>query len=259
MDGVPDVTRPSMARVRGYLAGGKDNYAADREMAARLEAVFPAGDGLPLPRRMARANLEWCDRAVRYAAALGVDQFAQFDAGLPPPPPFRAVHESAPGARTVYVDDDPVALVRIRALIPGAVAVEGTAARAGEVLRSEEFAAAIDVRQPWCALFAMTAHLMPPEAAREATAACVAVMPPGSVLAVTVPLCDDVALWERVRAACTAGELWRYSREDVAALFGGTKLVAPGLVPATAWRPERPSRLEPNGPMYVFAAAGIRR
>ena len=36
-----DPRTPSVARVYDYLLGGKDNFAADREMGDRLIAVFP--------------------------------------------------------------------------------------------------------------------------------------------------------------------------------------------------------------------------
>jgi S-adenosyl methyltransferase len=36
-----DVTRPSVARVYDYWLGGKDNFASDREMGARMAEVNP--------------------------------------------------------------------------------------------------------------------------------------------------------------------------------------------------------------------------
>ena len=36
-----DIARPNIARVYDYLLGGKDNFAADRELAGRLLSVDP--------------------------------------------------------------------------------------------------------------------------------------------------------------------------------------------------------------------------
>ncbi len=36
-----DVTTPSIARVYDYWLGGKDNFAADRELGDRLLAFYP--------------------------------------------------------------------------------------------------------------------------------------------------------------------------------------------------------------------------
>lgn len=258
-----DPGRPSPARVADYLAGGKDNYEADRAEAARIEAAYPPAGGLPAPRRMARTNLEFTARAVSWAAGRGVAQFAQFAAGLLPPRPYQAVHQVAreviPGARVAYVDEDPVVLSHVRALAGGAAAVEGSAASVGEVLASGEFAGAIDVTRPWCAIWAMALHVLPGITARDAVAACVAVMPPGSCLVITVPRCDDDGLWDRVRgASAAAGWARNYAPRDFAALFTGTVIAEPGLVPARAWRPVRPACLEAPGPVYVMCGVGIK-
>jgi hypothetical protein len=71
---------PHSARVYDYWLGGKDNFAADRELANRIQQEVPT-----VPR-MARANREFMHRATRYLvgeappsfsndlAVLGVDE-----------------------------------------------------------------------------------------------------------------------------------------------------------------------------------------
>jgi hypothetical protein len=54
-----DTTRPNIARVYDYWLGGKDNYAADRELAHTMTEVNP---GIPA---MARVNREFITAAVR--------------------------------------------------------------------------------------------------------------------------------------------------------------------------------------------------
>jgi hypothetical protein len=64
-----DTTRPNVARVWDYWLGGKDNFAADRELAEKMLAVHP------VTAQMARENRQFLGRAVSYVAARGVRQF----------------------------------------------------------------------------------------------------------------------------------------------------------------------------------------
>jgi S-adenosyl methyltransferase len=74
-----DPRTPSIARVYDYLLGGKDNFAADREVAAKLVAVYPPViETVPESRRFVA-------RAVTWVAGQGVTQFIDLGAGLPPP------------------------------------------------------------------------------------------------------------------------------------------------------------------------------
>jgi len=50
--GVPDFTRPSVARVHDVLLGEHDNFAPDRALAARLTEICPALPAL-VPARTA--------------------------------------------------------------------------------------------------------------------------------------------------------------------------------------------------------------
>ncbi len=53
-----DASRPNVARVCDYLAGGRDNYHADRELAGRLEEICPTLAGA------AQENRAFITRAV---------------------------------------------------------------------------------------------------------------------------------------------------------------------------------------------------
>jgi hypothetical protein len=110
--------------------GGKDNFAADREAAAKLVEAVP---GAAVAARENRALL---GRAVRFLAEdAGVHQFLDIGAGLPT---ACAVHEivrgSVPLLRVVYADNDPMVVRQAEAILGGSL----TAA----VVRG-------DMRDPW--------------------------------------------------------------------------------------------------------------
>jgi len=73
-----DPTRPNIARVWDYWLGGKENFAADRELAKKMLAVHPVS------AQMARENRDFLGRAVSYVTTSGVRQFIDVGAGLCP-------------------------------------------------------------------------------------------------------------------------------------------------------------------------------
>ena len=97
-----DVTKPHPARMYDYFLGGKDNFAADRTVAAQVL------DSWGSVRTAVRENRAFLGRAVRYLAGeAGISQFLDIGTGLPS---ANNVHEVAqainPGARVVYADND---------------------------------------------------------------------------------------------------------------------------------------------------------
>ena len=103
-----DVTVPNVARIYDYILGGKDNFDADRAAAAQILAVIPGGSG---PARMNRAFL---GRVVHFLAAeRGIRQFLDIGSGLPTAANVHQIAQAAdPDARVVYVDSDPVVVLR---------------------------------------------------------------------------------------------------------------------------------------------------
>src|SRR5215469_15128585 len=90
-----DITRPNIARVYDYWLGGKDNFAADRQLAEELLSLDPG------MRCLVRGNREFvCAAVARAAREGGISEFLDLGAGLPASP---AIHECArdvtPGAR----------------------------------------------------------------------------------------------------------------------------------------------------------------
>src|SRR5262249_44989525 len=106
-----DPNTPSIARVYDYLLDGKDNFAADREVAERLMAVAP------LTVEVTRENRQFLARAVTWAANQGIGQFVDLGCGMPTAPNTHGTaREITPGARVAYVDNDAAARSPLRAL-----------------------------------------------------------------------------------------------------------------------------------------------
>lgn len=108
-----DSTRPTIARVYDYLLGGKDNYAADREIGDVFKRDLPGSVAIAFANRAALT------RAVgEIVTRTGVRQFIDLGSGLPTADNVHQVAQRrAPETRVVYVDTDPQVLVHGRALL----------------------------------------------------------------------------------------------------------------------------------------------
>src|SRR5580693_3716518 len=84
-----DTSVPHIARVYDYWLGGKDNFAADRELGERTLQAYP---NLVFS---VRANRAFLARAVRFLAAeAGIRQFLDIGTGIPT---VNNTHEVAQG------------------------------------------------------------------------------------------------------------------------------------------------------------------
>jgi S-adenosyl methyltransferase len=242
-----DPSTPNAARVYDYLLGGKDNFAADRDAAARLV------EALPDAAQVAQANRGFLAAAVRYVAGQGVGQYVDIGAGLPTSP---NVHETArvavPGARVVYVDNDPLVVTHARALLATddlVTVVNGDARKPEAILSAARLGALIDPAKPVCVLFVSMLHFMAAHEADAAVAAFRQWMAPGSYLVISVGHETDRSIPRRdqVQAAYGRGAvLAGRSATEIAAFFDGFDLVPPGIVPVTEWPLEPPD--EPRAP-----------
>ena len=110
-----DSGKPNVARAYDFFLGGKDNFAADRDLAAKMLDVYP------LTAVLVRENRAFLARAVDFVSRQGIIQFLDIGSGLPTVP---NTHEVAckvnPQARVTYVDNDPVVLSHARALLASA-------------------------------------------------------------------------------------------------------------------------------------------
>ncbi|NDU77402.1 SAM-dependent methyltransferase [Actinomadura sp. DSM 109109] len=234
-----DTGTPSVARMYDYFLGGKDNYAADREAAEAVARALPTVEGV------ARANRAFLQRAVRYVAGLGVDQFLDIGTGLPTQ---GNVHEIArqeqPGARVVYVDNDPMVTVHARALVATdelTAIVQADMREPDTVLDDPHVRELIDFGRPVCVLFVAVLHFLQDE---EEPAALVrrftGTLPAGSHVILSHAALEEhrnVRVGETYRSQAASASLVARTRDQVAALLDGLTIVDPGVVRLHEWRP----------------------
>lgn len=236
-----DPNTPSIARVYDYFLGGKDNFAADRELAEQVLKVAPNA------RVTARANRDFLVRAVEAVAREGVEQFVDLGTGIPTSP---NVHEVAqrihPDARVAYLDHDPIVLVHARALLAGirsdVIAMDGDLRAPEKILDNPELLAHIDFARPVAVLLVAMLHLMTDEDGPERLVRDIRDrMAPGSYLILS-HLWDDpdgiarAGAAEYARQGASAPVVPR-TTEQIERFFDGFEQLTPGLVFLDRWRP----------------------
>ena len=227
-----DTSKPNAARVYDYMLGGKDNFAADRELAERMLQIDP---GLP---RLARSNREFVAAVVARAAGAGITQFLDLGAGLPTEP---AVHRTARAvnedARVAYVDNDPVAVSHASVLLsdgPGVVVAGADLTSPADVLSDPTVSSVIDLAQPVCVILASVLHFIDPETAGRLVSGYAERVPPGSWIALSVGSTDDEGLIDRARGSYTLSA-WNHGPHEFTAWLDGLDLLPPGITEARRW------------------------
>ena len=238
----PDHLIPNSARMYDYWLGGKDNYAADRQLADLFLLKIPS------MREMARANRDFVTRATHYLAEQGVRQFLDIGTGIPTRPNLHETAQAiAPDTHVVYVDNDPVVLAHARALMisneVGQVAYIAADVRKTEAMLADpELRAQIDLDRPVALmLIAVLMLIDDKDDLQGAVARLRDALPSGSYLALTHPTADfDPPVVNEVTdsARATGMTFVPRSQKEVAAFFGDWELVEPGLVPVRGWRPD---------------------
>jgi hypothetical protein len=263
-DGLPrgvDSGKASVARMYDAMLGGEHNFAIDREAVAAFTAIDPQ------VRTLARANRAFLGRAVRFLADAGVRQFMDLGSGIPTQGNVHEVAQAAaPGAKVVYVDNDPVAVAHSEALLadnPDATIVAADIRKPADILSSPQVRDLIDFTQPVAVLMIAILHFVTPE---EDPAGIVAAfrdaVVEGSWLALTHATDED-----RPDTAAAVGQLYRdratspvtaRSHDGIESLFDGFGLVEPGLVYVPLWRPDREDEV-PENPSQYWVYAGVGR
>ena len=251
---------PHIARVYDYWLGGKDNFAADRELGERTLAAYP---NLVFS---VRANRAFLGRAVRFLAAeTGIRQFLDIGTGIPTANNTHEVAQGvAPASRIVYVDNDPIVLSHARALLTSKP--EGKCAYLDADMRDPEkilaaAAGTLDFSQPVAVMLLTVLQFLTDDA--EASAVVNQLMDacaPGSYLAISHPASDIDAEQhtEMVRRLneSVAEKVALRDHAGVTRLFDGLELVEPGVVRAPQWRPD--SELEAASPAVLWTGVARR-
>ena len=255
-----DTTVAHQARIYDYWLGGKDNFAVDREAAQQAIAAYP-----PILRGV-RAQRAFLVRAVRYLAVeAGIRQFLDIGTGIPTADNTHQVAQAAaPGARVVYVDNDPLVLAHARALLTS-VPEDATAYLDADARDPAKILAGaaglLDFGQPVAVLLIGILQLIPAADNPHAIVArLVEAVPPGSWLAVYHPASDidEQRVAEAVRRvnARTAGTTTLRTHAEIARFFDGLELLAPGLVQVQRWQP---GSAAPGNGDQIAAYAGLAR
>ncbi|MDS1270665.1 SAM-dependent methyltransferase [Lipingzhangella sp. LS1_29] len=255
--------RPTSARVYAWALGGKDTFAVDREWSLKANEVFPEGVD------MARNNRQFLYRAVRFLARdAGIEQFLDLGSGLPTE---NNVHQVAqqfqPGARVVYVDNDPIVSVHGRALLAednSTTVIDADMTSPDEIFAHPETRRLIDLTQPVGILMFSIPHCIPDDAAaRRAIQGPVERAASGSYLAITHVAANDPATAQRSSQTLTDfGMPWKTrTPTDIDPWLAGLDPVAPGLGDITDWRPDPDQpELSPLPPeLQPFLGASQRR
>ena len=257
-----DTTKPNIARMNDYLLGGKDNFAADRQVAERLLAIAPEMKTVMAENRL------FLGRAVRYLAGQGIRQFFDIGAGLPTQQNSHEVARAvAPDARMVYVDNDPVVRSHCEAIL---ASDDHTEVVPGDILHPEEIIAdrrvqrVIDFDEPVAVLICGALHFIPnSDDPFKAVARLRDMLPSGSHLALTHAIFGD-----KPRSVDEVGEIFREVSgstapvgprpcDEVLRFFEGFELVDPGLVFVRQWRPDNP--LSAQAAKRIWKLGGVGR
>nr|WP_091618216.1 SAM-dependent methyltransferase [Amycolatopsis saalfeldensis] len=256
-----DPYRASVARIYDYLLGGKDNYAVDREEAARIIAKMPElADAT-------RENRAFLIRAIRFLATnAGITQFLDCGSGLPT---AENVHQVAQrinaDAKVVYSDYDPIVAANGRALLEDTSRtryIEADIFDTGSILDDDTVRSHLNWNEPIAVLFVATLHHHKGDRGRpaEVTAEFLDRLPSGSYLVISHLVdphdgsSDDAAiaeLREIVRTGSLRGVISR-TQDEIRELFHTTELIPPGpgrapeVVPLMDWWPDGPLLHAPN-------------
>ncbi|WP_327590865.1 SAM-dependent methyltransferase [Nonomuraea sp. NBC_00507] len=242
-----NTTIPHSARLWDFLLGGKDNFAADREAATKMMALFPDY------AEVARLQRQFLIRAVSYLAGeAGIRQFLDIGTGLPTANNTHEVAQRiAPDSRVVYVDNDPIVLVHARALLTsteqGATTYLDADFRQPDVILqgAEEI---LDFTRPVAVMMlGIAGQVTDEEDPKGLIDAILDPLPSGSYLAFTdgtnvhPPLVEALRIYNQ-----NANNTYQLrSPEQFASFFDGLDLIDPGLVPTAEWRPEPDRRDKP--------------
>jgi len=236
---------PHPARIYDYWLGGKDNFAIDRDTAEHALGLVPE------MLDYARGNRQFMARAAGFLCDAGIRQFLDLGAGLPTSPNVHEIaQQTAPDARVVYVDNDPVVFAHAQALMANGA---GTSAVWADVRDVDavlaEAGRQLDFSEPVGLMFvACLHHLEDDDDPAGVVARYLAAMAPGSYLVLSH--CTDEFAYDKMHEGSVhfrqrGGTFIPRSKDAILHMFNRKKLLDPGLVLVSYWRPDN-GRPPPN-------------
>lgn len=247
---------PNAARMYNYLLGGKDNYTVDRKAVEHLLTAWPDA------RPWAADNRAFLERAVTFVAEAGVRQFVDIGAGLPTAQNTHDVARAvAPGAKTLYVDVDPVAVSHARALLPrdqGLGVFRADLRDTHQIIEHMTSDGLIDTSAPVAIVLNAVLHFVSDaDDPYRAVSSLMDAVPAGSYLVISHATADEARpaeVWRLTAYAGSSAGLRMRSRSAVEAFFDGLELVEPGVVGIAEWR-DSPQQGRPR----VMSYGGVGR
>ncbi|MFF2329486.1 MULTISPECIES: SAM-dependent methyltransferase [unclassified Streptomyces] len=254
-----DTSKPHPARMYDWFLGGKDNYPVDEQMARQLLSVDARG------RDMARVNRAFMHRATRWLAESGIRQFLDIGTGIPTEPNLHQIAQrTAPDARVVYCDNDPIVLAHAAALLrstpQGATEYIQVDARRPEVIL-EQAGEVLDFREPIAlSLLALLHFLDDEDGAAELVNSLVERLPSGSYLVLSQTTGDfdpEGAAQASALYKARGMTLRLRSHAEFSRFFDGLDLIEPGVTLSADWHPELGEVVDVAGDEPIPGYAGV--
>jgi SAM-dependent methyltransferase len=253
-----DVTVPNVARMYDYALGGYHNFTVDRENTERAEQALPGTIA------SAQANRAFLYRVVRWLAGAGITQFLDIGSGIPTVGNVHEIAEQAtPGARTMYIDIDPIAVAHSQAILAGnqrAKAMEGDLREPIKIVDHPDVTGLLDLSKPVAVLITGVMHFISDadDPRRIITQLKDAVVS-GSYIVVShiapMPeLENELANLQEVFQK-TPTPFYLRTREQLAELLTGLEIVEPGIVPIPDWHPDSDDHI-PEHRRIMLVAVG---
>ncbi|MDX3855924.1 SAM-dependent methyltransferase [Streptomyces sp. AK02-01A] len=236
-----DVNTPSVARIYDWLLGGIENFRSDRDAGEELLRIAPS------TKTLALNNRAFLRRVVRELAdTYNIQQFLDHGSGLPTQDNVHEVAQrAAGGARTVYIDNDPIVGAHGRTRLAQDDQTAMVHADMRDTDRIFEHAAVrrlINPGEPVAALFVSVMHCLKDDDVQPMLQRVTERLAPGSFLVI----CQLVSDRRDVRNEVTrlmndiTHDNWGRVREEheVTAYFDGLEIIPPGLGDVVRWRPD---------------------
>lgn len=232
---------PHSARVSNYLLGGRTNFTADRELTEKILRAFPEALGAAWEHEF------FTQRAALHLAERGMRQFLDIGTGIPRAAKLHGIVQSLdPSARVVYLDNDPIVIQHLQALMIsnrlGKVGVvHGDLADPERILAALAAEGTLDMDTPIAlCLTAVLEHLPDEHSPQEAVKTLTAALAPDSALMLTHIASDLRAQeTEQVAALCRSSGMPLYprNRQQIEGYFDGWELIDPGITTPARWHP----------------------